>query len=226
MSYFGCNEVRELAPDLALGTISGGERAGVAPRPHERLLGDVLGRAGVAHHRERQPVDTPLEPGDEGRGGLGVPGGQTGQQRIVGYSPHDSPTDGVRHGIASAAAPDTVAPDPIHSATVCVVPITGCRADSPHAPTPEGASHPTLPPACGARLPSDAPARDRAPPQEPVRAAGGVSKPVRGRTSQVFGLPRNTFTRPWSRHHAWSWRYPTFSSNAAATPVPRSRHCR
>jgi hypothetical protein len=27
MSYFGCNEVRELAPDLALGTISGGERA-------------------------------------------------------------------------------------------------------------------------------------------------------------------------------------------------------
>jgi hypothetical protein len=27
VSYLGCNEVRELAPDLALGTISGGERA-------------------------------------------------------------------------------------------------------------------------------------------------------------------------------------------------------
>ena len=56
----------------------------VPPCPHEGLLGDVLGPARVAHDRQRQAVDAPLEAADErGRGGP-VARGQARQERIVG----------------------------------------------------------------------------------------------------------------------------------------------
>src|SRR5262245_18329868 len=62
--------------------------AGVSPRPHERLLGDVLGRPRVSEDRHGQAEDAALEPLHERRGRVGVPRRQACEQRIVGDSPH------------------------------------------------------------------------------------------------------------------------------------------
>ena len=60
----------------------------MAPGPQERLLGDVLGGAGLAHDRERQPEHPPLEAAHECRGRFGIAGCQAGEQGVVGDGPH------------------------------------------------------------------------------------------------------------------------------------------
>ena len=62
--------------------------AGVAPGPHERLLGHVLGQGRVADDGAGQAEDPGLVPADEGGGGLGVAHAEAGQQRVVGSAPH------------------------------------------------------------------------------------------------------------------------------------------
>src|SRR5690606_29929702 len=64
------------------------EAVGEAPGPHERLLGHVLGVAGVADDGERQAVDLALEAAHEGRRRGGVAGREAGEERLVGDVPH------------------------------------------------------------------------------------------------------------------------------------------
>ena len=59
------------------------ERLGVAPRPHEGLLGDVLGHPGVAEDAQREAEDAALISTHQDRGRLAVTGGQPGDQRVV-----------------------------------------------------------------------------------------------------------------------------------------------
>ena len=58
-------------------------RAGVLPGAHERLLGNILGGALVAHDRQHQAVHPRLETAGERRRGVRVAGRQTGQEGLV-----------------------------------------------------------------------------------------------------------------------------------------------
>ena len=55
-----------------------------APRPHERLLGDIVGERRIVGDRQRQAVHLRLEPADERRRRVGILDGQPGDQRVVG----------------------------------------------------------------------------------------------------------------------------------------------
>jgi hypothetical protein len=74
----------------------------VAPRPHEGLLGDVLGGAWVPDDRHRQAEHATLEPLDERGGRVGVSRRQACEERIVGDSPHSD--------YAPASRPDWASP--------------------------------------------------------------------------------------------------------------------
>jgi hypothetical protein len=57
---------------------------GGPPGPLERRLGDVLGQPGVTGEAERDAEHGPLEPAYERQRELGVSGGETRQQNVIG----------------------------------------------------------------------------------------------------------------------------------------------